>query len=172
MLTFLAMQPRWTQPGVEFYEDVPYCGIPYSASYRMRQVGSVAAGAPGTAHNGAAGDSGAWLRAIDNYRHTPIMRKLAPWIVRVMAVPAVGVYFWRLLRANQVGDAHVPALRLTPCFEAIDDGFAAKVSAMLLNTSQFKEFYHSGEDCAKALRDYAATVSPGVSAERRWTLSA
>ena len=172
VLTFLAMQPRWTQRGVEFYEDVPYCGIPYSASYRMRQVGSVAAGAPGTAHNGAAGDSGAWLRAIDNYRHTPIMRKLAPWIVRVMAVPAVAVYFWRLLRANQVGDAQVPALRLAPCFEAIDDGFAAKVSAMQLYTSQFKEFYHSGEECAMALRDYAATVSPGVSAERRWTLSA
>ena len=169
VLTFLAMQPRWTQPGVEFYEDVPYCCIPYSASYRMRQVGSASAG---TVHNGAASDTGAWLGAIDNYRHTPLMRNIQPWIVRLVAVPAVAVYFWRLLRANRLDDAQVPALRLTPCFEAIDDGFADKVSAMQLYTSQFKEFYHSGEDCAKALRDYAAIIAPGLQGERRWTLTA
>ena len=156
---------RWLPKMRQRIEDVPYCCIPYSASYRTRQVGSAAAG---TVHNGAASDTGAWLGAIDNYRHTPLMHNIQPWIVRLVAVPAVAVYFWRLLRANRMDDAQVPPLRLTPSFEAIDDGFVTKVKAMQLYTSQFKEFYHSGEDCAKALRDYAATISPGVPGERRW----
>ncbi len=165
VLTFLAMQPRWQQSGVQFYEDAPYCGIPHSASYRMRQVGTAA---PDTLHNGRAGDAGAWLAAIANYRHTPLMRNIQPWMVRLVAVPAVAVYFWRLLRANRVRDDEVPALALRPILQPVDDAFADKVAAMQLYTSQFKEFYHSGEDCASALQGYAATISPGAPGERRW----
>ena len=169
VLTFLAMQPRWQQPGVEFYEDIPYCGIPHSASYRMRQVGTLA---PDTLHNGSAGDAGAWLAAIANYRHTPLMRNIQPWIVRCVAVPAVAVYFWRLLRANRVSDAQVPILRLRPIHQPVSDEFADKVRAMQIYTSQFKEFYHSAEDCANALGAYAAAISPGVPVERRWAFAA
>ena len=169
VLTFLAMQPRWQQPGVEFYEDVPYCGIPHSTSYRMRQVGRPA---PDTLHNGSHNNAGAWLAAIANYRHTPLMRNLQPWIMRLVAVPAVAVYFWRLLRANRVSDDQVPALRLRPILQPVSDAFTDKVAAMQLYTSQFKEFYHSGEDCAKALQGYAATISPGAPGERRWAFAA
>lgn len=164
----------WADRGsLYYYEDAPYCGIPHSTRYRLNELGVYPRDSDD--HSLAPiNETRAWWQSSAAYANTALMRNLQPWIVRKFAVPVVGFYLYRLMALHRGGLPQRPMKRsLSSQLVSIEEQFDAKVEAMALYRSQFREFFSDRDDCVATLLGYGRSIEPGTGrVERYWQISA
>lgn len=161
----------WTRPAqLVYYEDAPYCCIPHSTRYRLNEIAFYLS-QPHDQSLAPMNETRAWWQSAMAYADTALMKNLQPGIVRRFAVPVVAFYLYRLMAAHRDLARTSSKRPLTPQLVSIVEGFDAKVDAMMLYVSQFREFFSSREDCVETLQDYAhRTDSKSSYSERYWVV--
>jgi len=151
-----------------YYEDAPYCCIPHATRYRLDGVAKY----PRQAEDLSLAPTNmvrAWWQAFRAYAGTALMRNLQPWVLRQVAIPAVGFYLWRLMaRYRQMGSA-IRARTLRPVLISVTENFDQKIVAMMRYRSQYGEFFSSRQDGSATLSSYCRSMGRADSVvERYW----
>ena len=168
VLTHLVFKPWEGRENLFYYEDAPYCCIPHSTRYRLNELGKYEHAAENLSL-APTNELRAWLQSSMAYAGTALMKNLTPWIVRQIAVPVVGFYFYRLMALHRKQANVPPKRRLQAHVIPIVGEFDSKVEAMALYRSQFKEFFKGHEDCSSMLSSYANRIRDGIGhMERYW----
>ncbi len=168
VLSYLVFEPWAGRANVLFYEDAVYCCIPHSTRYRLNELAAYPR-ADGDLSLAPVNELLAWWQAAMSYADTALMKNLQPWILRQCAVPAVSAYLYRLMASHRRLASPANGLRLHPCLVPIDSQFDAKVRAMALYGSQFREFFSGPQDCVATFSAYARHIQGHAApVERYW----
>lgn len=168
VLTHLVFESWASHDNLFYYEDAPYCCIPHSTRYRLNDI-AIYPRQSTDASLAPTPELCAWWQVAKAYANTALMRNLQPWIMRQVAVPAVGFYLFCLMSEHRSVARTATKSDLEPVLEPIADKFERKVDAMSLYRSQFGEFFSSRQNCASTLAAYAREISQATEPmERYW----
>lgn len=156
-----------------YYEDASYCCIPHATRYRLDDIATYAVPTNDQSLL-PINETRAWWQATLAYTDTALMKNLQPWILRKVAVPAIGFYLYQLMGQHRRQTASGRKMDLLAKSVSLDQtDLARKVAVMALYCSQFKEFFVSRHDCLATLASYCRrSRQDGVGAERYWGLRA
>lgn len=168
ILTNQVFEPMFGDPKLFFYEDTPYCLIRRTTYHRLNEFATFAISPNDKSlcqvNNLLAG----WQTSI-SYGRTAMMKNIKPWVVRLFAYPVVSIFLFRLLSRHRKNINAFNKISLKPHIVDINESFEKKIDAMMLYSSQFKEFFINRKDCEDSLKRYAGSMQNGLNKlERYW----
>lgn len=168
ILTNQVFEPMYGDPKLLFYEDTPYCLIRHTSYYRLSEFASIKISPNDKSLSQVTNLKAGWQTSI-SYGQTAMMKNIKPWVVRLFAYPVVSIFLFRLLSRHRKNFNVSNKINLKPHVVDINGTFEKKLDAMMLYSSQFKEFFISRKDCEDSLKRYADSLQNGsTTLERFW----
>ena len=170
ILTNQVFEPMFGDPKLIFYEDIPYCLISHTTSYRLIEFANYSSSSKDLSLTQSSGFRVGWQTS-RSYSRTAMMKNIKPFIFRIFAYPVVSIFLYRLMARHFKNKDITKKIDLTSPVVDINDSFEKKIDAMMLYGSQFKEFFINRKDCEDSLKAYADSMFDGSSkVERYWNV--
>lgn len=168
ILTNQVFEPMFGDPKLFFYEDTPYCLIAQTTRYRMSEFANYPS-SPIDLSLALFKEFISGCQTSKSYAQTAMMKNIKPWILRILAYPVVSIFLIRLMAQHRKNFNSTNKISLKPHVVDIKEPFEKKLDAMMLYSSQFKEFFLDRKDCEDSLKRYADSMQNGSdTVERYW----
>lgn len=155
-----------------FYEDAPYCLLSHATSRRLQELGTFEQDPIDDSLNSQSNFIAA-SEALQSFKQTGMMKNIKPTLLRLIAIPIVGIYFYRLLFLHQKNKIKSQTQRkLKPLVKNVTTEFPVKLDAIKKYASQFEALFGSDQDCRNLYQRYSKSLGGKFDyVERFWYLA-